>query len=109
MVELLRPKWGNPRPGDRLAPMGYEHVIWEQDGGIGRITLNRPDSLNAWIEDFGRELTQVITVDAADEAVRAVLITGAGRGFSSGADLKSGFNAHPEDGMPDIRSELGEL
>jgi 2-(1,2-epoxy-1,2-dihydrophenyl)acetyl-CoA isomerase len=82
------------------------NVIWEQDGGIGRITLNRPDSLNAWTDEFGRELRQAVTVDAADESVRAVLITGAGRGFSSGADLKSGFDPHPDDGMPDIRKEL---
>lgn len=88
--------------------MSYEHVIWELDGGVGRLTLNRPDSLNAWIEDFGRELKQVVTVDAADEAVRAVLITGAGRGFSSGADLKSGFDPDPDDGMPNIRKELHE-
>ena len=85
------------------------NVLWEIDGGVGRVTLNRPDSLNAWTEDFGRELKQVITVDAADEAVRAVLITGAGRGFSSGADLKAGFTAHPDDGMPDIHKELTEL
>jgi len=89
--------------------MSYEHVVWELDAGVGRITLNRPDSLNAWTEDFGRELKQVITGDAADEAVRAVLITGAGRGFSSGADLKAGFRPHPDDGMPDIRGELHEL
>jgi 2-(1,2-epoxy-1,2-dihydrophenyl)acetyl-CoA isomerase len=88
--------------------MGYEHVIWQQDGGIGRITLNRPDSLNAWTEDFGRELTQAITRDAADESVRAVLLTGAGRAFSSGADLKSGFDPDPDDGLPDIRKELHE-
>jgi 2-(1,2-epoxy-1,2-dihydrophenyl)acetyl-CoA isomerase len=89
--------------------MAYEHVVWEQDGGIGRVTLNRPDSLNAWHEDFGRELKQVITGDAADDGLRAVLITGAGRGFSSGADLKAGFDPHPDDGMPDIRKELHEL
>jgi 2-(1,2-epoxy-1,2-dihydrophenyl)acetyl-CoA isomerase len=85
------------------------NVIWEQSGGVGRITLNRPDSLNAWTDEFGRELKQVITGDAADESVRAVLVTGAGRGFSSGADLKSGFDPHPDDGMPDIRKELHEL
>jgi len=89
--------------------MSYEHVVWEQDGGVGRVTLNRPDSLNAWTEDFGVELKQVISRDAADEGVRAVLITGAGRGFSSGADLKAGFHPHPDDGMPDIRKELHEL
>jgi 2-(1,2-epoxy-1,2-dihydrophenyl)acetyl-CoA isomerase len=89
--------------------MSYEHVIWEQDGGVGRITLNRPDSLNAWTAGFGRELKQVIVGDAADPAVRAVLVTGAGRGFSSGADLKAGFDPAPEDGMPDVRKELHEL
>jgi 2-(1,2-epoxy-1,2-dihydrophenyl)acetyl-CoA isomerase len=85
------------------------NVIWEQDGGVGRVTLNRPDSLNAWTDEFGRELKQVITGDAADESVRAVLVTGAGRGFSSGADLKAGFDPHPDDGLPDIRKELNEL
>jgi 2-(1,2-epoxy-1,2-dihydrophenyl)acetyl-CoA isomerase len=89
--------------------MSYEHVIWERDGGVGRITLNRPDSLNAWTHDFGRDLKQVIERDAADPAVRAVLVTGSGRGFSSGADLKSGFDPAPDDGMPDIRKELHEL
>jgi 2-(1,2-epoxy-1,2-dihydrophenyl)acetyl-CoA isomerase len=89
--------------------MDYQHVIWEQDGAVGRVTLNRPDSLNAWTDEFGQELKQVITGDAADESVRAVLITGAGRGFSSGADLKSGFDPHPDDGMPDIRKELHGL
>src|ERR687892_1992577 len=89
--------------------MSYEHVIWERDGGVGRITLNRPDSLNAWTTDFGEELKRVVTVDAADAAVRALLITGAGRGFSSGADLKSGFEPDPGDGMPNIRKELHEL
>ena len=89
--------------------MSYEHVIWEQDGGVGRVTLNRPDSLNAWRSDFGRELKQVIERDAADPAVRAVLVTGSGRGFSSGADLKAGFDPAPDDGMPDVRKELHEL
>jgi 2-(1,2-epoxy-1,2-dihydrophenyl)acetyl-CoA isomerase len=88
--------------------MSYEHVIWDQDGRVGRLTLNRPDSLNAWTAAFGRELKRVIEVDAADPSVRAVLVTGAGRGFSSGADLKEGFDP-AEDGMPDVRKELHEL
>ena len=88
--------------------MSYEHLIWEQDGGAARITLNRPETLNAWHHDFGRELKQAIEVDAADPSVRAVLITGAGRGFSSGADLKAGFEP-ADDGMPDIAKELNDL
>jgi 2-(1,2-epoxy-1,2-dihydrophenyl)acetyl-CoA isomerase len=81
-------------------------VLWEQAGPVGRITLNRPDSLNAWTTEFGAALADVIEGPAADPAVRAVLVTGAGRGFSSGADLKAGFDPHPEDGMPDVRKEL---
>jgi 2-(1,2-epoxy-1,2-dihydrophenyl)acetyl-CoA isomerase len=87
--------------------MSYEHLIWEQDGGAARVTLNRPETLNAWHADFGRELKQAIEVDAADPSVRALLITGAGRGFSSGADLKAGFDP-AEDGKPDILKELNE-
>jgi 2-(1,2-epoxy-1,2-dihydrophenyl)acetyl-CoA isomerase len=88
--------------------MSYEHLIWEQDGGVARLTLNRPQTLNAWTGDFGRELRQVVEVDAADPSVRALLVTGAGRGFSSGADLRAGFEPS-DDGMPDIRKELNEL
>jgi len=89
--------------------MSYETLIWEQSGGVGRLTLNRPDSLNAWTPLFGRELRQLIEGEAAEESVRAVLITGAGRGFSSGADLKAGFDPHPDDGRPDVRKELDDV
>jgi 2-(1,2-epoxy-1,2-dihydrophenyl)acetyl-CoA isomerase len=90
------------------ARMSYTTIIWEQSRGIGRLTLNRPETLNAWTAEFGRELRQAIEHDAADDAVRAVLITGAGRGFSSGADLRAGFEP-ADDGMPDIRSELRDI
>jgi 2-(1,2-epoxy-1,2-dihydrophenyl)acetyl-CoA isomerase len=89
--------------------MPYETVIWEQDGSVGTLTLNRPETLNAWIGDFGRELKSVIEGEAADGSIRAVMITGAGRGFSSGADLKAGFEPHPDDGKPDVRKNLHEL
>jgi 2-(1,2-epoxy-1,2-dihydrophenyl)acetyl-CoA isomerase len=88
--------------------MSYETVIWEVEDGVARLTLNRPDSLNSWTAQFGEELKQAVTVDAADAAVRAVLVTGAGRGFSSGADLKAGFEPHPRDGKPDIGKALRE-
>jgi 2-(1,2-epoxy-1,2-dihydrophenyl)acetyl-CoA isomerase len=89
--------------------VAYETIVWEQSGAIGRLTLNRPDSLNAWTPELGLELRTIIERDAADESVRAVLITGAGRGFSSGADLKAGFEPAPDDGMPDIRKELHDV
>ncbi|HZU59471.1 MAG TPA: enoyl-CoA hydratase [Solirubrobacteraceae bacterium] len=88
--------------------MTYETVRWEQSEGVGRITLNRPETLNAWTAQFGSELGQVLAGEAAEDSVRAVLITGAGRGFSSGADLKAGFEA-AEDGRPDVRHELHDI
>jgi 2-(1,2-epoxy-1,2-dihydrophenyl)acetyl-CoA isomerase len=88
--------------------MSYETIIWEQSGAVGRLTLNRPHTLNAWTAQFGRELKQAVEGEAAEDSVRAVLVTGAGRGFSSGADLKAGFDP-AEDGMPDIRTELHDI
>ena len=88
--------------------MSYETIIWEQDGGVGRLTLNRPDSLNAWTTQFGLELKDVLEGSATEPSVRAILLTGAGRGFSSGADLKEGFDP-AEDGRPDIRKRLHEV
>ena len=60
--------------------MSYETVIWEQSGAVGRLTLNRRETLNAWTAQFGRELLQVVQGEAASDSVRAVLITGAGGG-----------------------------
>jgi 2-(1,2-epoxy-1,2-dihydrophenyl)acetyl-CoA isomerase len=88
--------------------LSYETVIWEQSGAVGRLTLNRPETLNAWTRQFGDELLSVIQNDAADESIRAVLVTGAGRGFSSGADLRAGFDP-ADDGKPDIYKELHEV
>ena len=97
--------------------MGYETVIWEQTGGVGRLTLNRPETLNAWTAQFGTDLKHVIKTEAADDSVRAVLVTGAGRGFSSGADLKAGFEREDVDGYAvnfvtfrqDIRDPLSPI
>jgi 2-(1,2-epoxy-1,2-dihydrophenyl)acetyl-CoA isomerase len=88
--------------------MSYDTVMWEQSGGVGRLTLNRPETLNAWTAEFGRELKQVVEREASDRSVRALLVSGAGRGFSSGADLKAGFE-QADDGLPDVRKELHEI
>jgi 2-(1,2-epoxy-1,2-dihydrophenyl)acetyl-CoA isomerase len=88
--------------------MPYETIKWEQDGAVGRLTLNRPETLNAWTPEFGGELKRVLEGEAADPAIRAVSITGAGRGFSSGADLKQSFEP-AEDGGPNIRRDLDEI
>ena len=90
--------------------MSYETVIWDVADGVGQITLNRPETLNAWNKQFGLDLKDVVTKEAADDSVRALLITGSGRGFSSGADLKEGGAGDvADDGMPDTRGRLTEI
>jgi 2-(1,2-epoxy-1,2-dihydrophenyl)acetyl-CoA isomerase len=75
------------------------------NGAELRIELNRPDTMNAWNEQLGLDLRAAVEEAAADDSVRSVTITGAGRGFSSGADLKAGFEPTPE-GHPDVGTAL---
>jgi len=84
-----------------------ETVILDRRGGELRITLNRPDAMNAWNKQLGTDLLAAVREAAADDDVRAVTITGAGRAFSSGADLKAGFDPTPE-GYPDVETVLHE-
>jgi 2-(1,2-epoxy-1,2-dihydrophenyl)acetyl-CoA isomerase len=84
-----------------------ETVIVDRRGGELRITLNRPDAMNAWNKQLGSDLLAAVREAAADDAIRAVVITGAGRAFSSGADLKAGFDPTPE-GHPDLQTVLHE-
>jgi 2-(1,2-epoxy-1,2-dihydrophenyl)acetyl-CoA isomerase len=86
----------------------HETVDVTRDGSAARILLNRPDALNAWNEQFGQDLLDAVTTVGADESVRAVLITGAGRGFSSGADLKE-QRGSGEGGLPDLSARLREI
>ena len=89
--------------------MPYETVDLKVENGVAEITLNRPERLNAWTAQFGDELREALLTDAADPAVRAVLITGAGRGFSSGADLKEMLEQRAEGGeVPDVGEMLRE-
>src|SRR4051794_9257516 len=76
--------------------------------GAAIIELNRPEVMNAWNRQFALDLLAAIEQVAADDEVRAVCITGAGRGSSSGADLKAmGNNAdRTPEGHPDVRSTL---
>jgi 2-(1,2-epoxy-1,2-dihydrophenyl)acetyl-CoA isomerase len=89
--------------------VSYETVEWEIQDGVGRITLNRPETVNAWNGQFGEELGDVVNNQASDPAVRAVLIKGAGKGFSSGADLKGGGLSVADDDRPDILHELHDV
>jgi 2-(1,2-epoxy-1,2-dihydrophenyl)acetyl-CoA isomerase len=66
----------------------YETVNLYRQGAAAKIELNRPERMNAWNDQFSIDLLDAIRAVGEDPAVRAVLVTGAGRGFSSGADLK---------------------
>jgi 2-(1,2-epoxy-1,2-dihydrophenyl)acetyl-CoA isomerase len=82
--------------------------VYREDGAA-TVELNRPQALNAWNAQFGEDLLAALSELAQDDAVRAVTITGAGRAFSSGADLKdiSGGETTPE-GRPDVYKTLTE-
>ena len=79
-----------------------ETTRYAVDRGIATITLDRPDKLNAYNPRMRIELAALLDETDADDAVRVVVVTGAGRAFCAGADLSSGGdtfdrNAHPED------------
>jgi 2-(1,2-epoxy-1,2-dihydrophenyl)acetyl-CoA isomerase len=85
----------------------YETVNLHHRGGIAKIELNRPETMNAWNTQFGLDLLDAVNRVTEDDAVRAVVLQGAGRGFSSGADLKQGFEP-TADGRPDVGTALRE-
>jgi enoyl-CoA hydratase/carnithine racemase len=70
--------------------MDFEQITTELADGVLTIILNRPERLNAWTPTMGRELIAAFDAADADDAVRAIIVTGAGRGFCAGADLASG-------------------
>jgi 2-(1,2-epoxy-1,2-dihydrophenyl)acetyl-CoA isomerase len=84
-----------------------ETVPLDRRGAELRIVLDRPDVMNAWDKQLGIDLLAAVDEAAADDSVRVVVVTGAGRAFSSGADLKAGFDATPE-GHPDVGTALRE-
>lgn len=70
--------------------MAFQEIIYAVEDGIATITLNRPDKLNAFTETMRRELIEAFDKTDADDNVRVVIVTGAGRGFCAGADLSRG-------------------
>lgn len=68
--------------------MAYEEILYAVEGGVATITLNRPDRLNAWTGVMHREVKAAMRAASDDPAVRAIVLTGAGRGFCAGADFE---------------------
>jgi 2-(1,2-epoxy-1,2-dihydrophenyl)acetyl-CoA isomerase len=91
--------------GDYLPTKGYETVSIYRDGAAAKLELNRPERMNALNEQLRIDLLAAVEDIARDDGVRAVLLTGAGRAFSSGADLREN-RAATADGHPDVYSIL---
>jgi 2-(1,2-epoxy-1,2-dihydrophenyl)acetyl-CoA isomerase len=84
----------------------YETVNLYRRGGAAKIELNRPESRNAWNTQFSVDLLAALRVAGEDPGVRAVLVTGAGKAFSSGADLRENLADPAEGGVPDVYGRL---
>src|SRR5260370_10675746 len=83
---IIATERGSPREGERA--MAYEFIIAERHDGVALITLNRPDKLNALSFGLMSEVGDALTGYESDDAIKAVILTGAGeRAFSAGAGL----------------------
>lgn len=76
--------------------MDYEQILVETADAVTVVTLNRPEKLNAWTYQMRREMHDAISRANDDPAVGAIIVTGAGRGFCAGADIKDTFKAQAE-------------
>ena len=102
---------GTPHDGAQAGESSteLESVNVRVADGAATIELNRPQALNAWNAQLGADLLSALRTAAADDGVRAVLIIGAGRAFSSGADLKDmSGGASTAEGRPDVYTTLTE-
>src|SRR6266568_1597396 len=84
----------------------YETVNLYRRGGAAKIELNRPETRNAWNTQFSVDLLAALRETGDDPRVRAVLVTGAGKAFSSGADLRENLADRTEGGVPDVYGRL---
>ncbi len=78
--------------------MAYETILTSLDAGVLTLTLNRPEALNAYTATMGAELADAFVQADADDAVRVIIVTGAGRGFCAGADMSAGADAFGGEG-----------
>lgn len=92
--------------------MSYQQILYEHTGHVATIILNRPGRLNAWTSTMESEVRSAVEAAEADSRVRAVVITGAGRGFCAGADMDSlsaAVERSPKDGSArERRANRGE-
>jgi 2-(1,2-epoxy-1,2-dihydrophenyl)acetyl-CoA isomerase len=87
--------------------VSYRHILTDVSDGIATLTLNRPDKLNAYTTEMGDEVSGALRGWRDDSAVRAVIVTGAGRGFCAGVDLEH-LKAHQAGANASQGPRLGE-
>lgn len=86
--------------------MDFQEILYSVDGPIATITLNRPDKMNAFTNRMLKEIIAAFDATDADDAVRAVIVTGAGRAFCAGADLSGGGETFAKGGS-DVAAKSG--
>ncbi len=86
--------------------MEYSQILYSVDDSVATITLHRPDQLNAWTGVMMHELLDAFDRVDADDAVRAVIVTGSGRAFCAGADLSTGGDTFAKGGS-DVQTDAG--
>lgn len=77
--------------------MAYEHILYEVSDKVATITLNRPDRMNAWTPTMERDVRHAMEASSADDDVRVIVLTGAGRAFCAGADMDALKGLDPND------------
>jgi len=94
---------------------GYKQILYTKENRVASITLNRPEKLNAYSEVMVHEILAALADARDDEAVRAVILTGAGRGFCSGGDVSrdfkypSRYRGHRLESMLEMRENMDQL
>lgn len=95
--------------------MKYTQILFDKDEHIATITLNRPDKLNAYSEVMVHEIISALAEARDDDQIRAVILTGAGRGFCSGGDISQDFQyparyrGHRMEAMLEMRENMHQL
>ena len=77
--------------------MSYQHILYDVADKIATITLNRPERMNAWTPVMERDVRHAVEEAAADDEVRVIVLTGAGRAFCAGADMDALKGLDPDD------------
>jgi enoyl-CoA hydratase/carnithine racemase len=86
--------------------VSYEEILYSVDGPVATITLHRPDKMNAFTNRMLKEIISAFDESDADDAVRAVIVTGSGKAFCAGADLSGGGETFAKGGS-DVAAKSG--